>query len=519
MKLQGTNKSRMFASIIAVALFAALALPLVSSAQEEKVQKKEHHHYKLVVVEPPGGPNSSLSGPSAQILNNRGTFAAYANTAAANPNPNCAIPFNANAGVGDCFVEHAVLLHNGTLTDLELLPGGANGQTDWISDSGLVAGWSENGLTDASGLPVGRAVLWTKDGKIIDLGAVPGGTESLATAVNNHGLVVGFSNDDIPDAFSMAGLPTQTRAFLWQNGVIRDLGTLGGPDALAGLVNERGQISGQAYTNSTPSQAFGIPTQHPFFWENGKMVDIGNLGGTLGSPSWMNNRGQVVGFSTEVTDQNSHAFLWDKEEGLKDLGFLPGGTYGNATWINDAGEVVGGSDSSDGFHAYFWKKGVMTDLGNLPGDCASQATSINSQGQIVGNGSVDCTNEAHALLFENGGAPRDLNTLVAPGSGVTFLNPFNINDRGEIAGFGVLTNGDTRAVLLIPCDENHPRLEGCDYDPVESVTEAPVRSAQITPAPAAAVTARLSHAQMMNRFQSLAAGRNRRFASPQTSTK
>jgi probable HAF family extracellular repeat protein len=331
---------------------------------------------------------------------------------------------------------------------------------------------------------------------------------------------VGFSNNDIPDAFSMAGLPTQTRAFLWQNGVNRDLGTLGGPDALAILVNERGQIAGISYTNSTPSQAFGIPTQHPFFWENGKMVDIGNLGGTLGSPSWMNNRGQVVGFSTEVTDQNSHAFLWDKEEGLKDLGFLPGGTYGNATWINDAGEIVGGSDSSNGFHAYFWKKGVMTDLGNLPGDCSSQATAINSSGQIVGNGSLDCNNEAHALLFENGGAPIDLNTLVAPGSGVTFLNPFNINDRGEIAGFGALTNGDARAILLIPCDENHEDVEGCDYEPVEVVTEAPLRSAQTTQASAAAATnAKLSSAEMTARLRSMTANRNRHFGMREDSPK
>lgn len=503
-----------------ITLFATLAISVGVAAQEQKGEKKEHHHYKLIVVEPLGGPNSSLSGPSAQVLNNLGTFAAYANTATANPNANCAIPFNANANAGDCFVEHPVLWHNGKLSDLRLLPGGANGQTDWISDSGLVAGWSENGLTDPMGLPVGRAVLWTKDGKTIDLGAVPGGTESLATAVNNHGLVVGFSNNDIPDAFSMAGLPTQTRAFLWKNGVIRDLGTLGGPDALAFLVNERGQISGQAYTNSTPSQAFGIPTQQPFFWENGKMVDIGTLGGTLGSPSWMNNRGQVVGFSTEVTDQNSHAFLWDKEEGLKDLGFLPGGTFGNAFWINDAGEIVGGSDSSNGFHAYLWKKGVMTDLGNLPGDCSSQATAINSSGQIVGNGSLDCNNEAHALLFENGGAPIDLNTLVAPGSGVTFLNPFNINDRGEIAGFGVLTNGDARAILLIPCDENHEDVEGCDYEPVEVVTEAPVRSAQTTQASAAAATnSKLSPAEMTARFRSMMARRNRRFGTPQSSPK
>jgi hypothetical protein len=53
-----------------------------------------HHHYKLVDIGTLGGPISFLSGPDAQILNNQGTFAAYANTRAANPNPNCAIPFN-----------------------------------------------------------------------------------------------------------------------------------------------------------------------------------------------------------------------------------------------------------------------------------------------------------------------------------------------------------------------------------------------------------------------------------------
>ena len=507
-------KKSLLLLIAICSLCVVLAMPVCAFGQTNAAsnQTVKHHHYKLIVVEPLGGPDSNLSGPSAQVLNNGGTFAAYANTATPNPNANCAIPFNANANGGDCFVEHAVVRHNDTVTDLELLPGGANGQTDAISASGLIAGWSENGLIDAAGLPVGRAVLWTKDGKIIDLGAVPGGSESLAAAVNNRGEVVGFSDNDILDPFSMAGLATQTRAFLWQNGEIQDLGTLGGSDAIAFFVNEKGQIAGQSYTNSTPSQAFGFPTQHPFFWENGKMVDIGTLGGTLGSPSWMNNRGQVVGFSTEATDQNSHAFFWDKETGLKDLGFLPGGTYGNAMWINDAGEVVGGSDSSNGFHAYLWKKGVMTDLGNLAGDCSSQATSINSQGQIVGNGSLDCTNEAHALLFENGGAPIDLNTLVRPGSGVTFLNPFNINDRGEIAGFGVLTNGDARAVLLIPCDQDHPDLDGCDYDTVEAVTEVPVRSAQIATAPAAASATKLTPTEMMKR-------RYHRFGKPQTSPK
>lgn len=506
-------KVKLNSLIASMGLCAALALPLTSSAQEQTT-KTTHHHYKLIDIGTLGGPNSFPSGPGTQVLNNQGTFAAYANTANSNPNANCAIPFNANGGGGDCYVEHPVIWHDGTLTDLELLHGGANGQTGWISANGLVTGWSENGRSDPqTGLPIGRATLWTNDGKIADLGAVHGGTQSLATSVNDRGEVVGFSDNGIPDAFSMVGVPNQTRAFLWQGGVIRDLGTLGGPDALAFFVNERGQIAGIAYTNSTPSQAFGIPTQHPFFWENGKMVDIGSLGGTLGAANWMNNRGQVVGFSTEPTDQNSLSFLWDKEDGLQDLGFLPGGNYGNAMWINDAGEIVGGSDSTNGFHGYLWKKGVMTDLGNLPGDCASQATAINSQGQIVGYGTLDCNNEAHVLLFETGTTPVDVNTLVPPGSAVTVLNAFNINDRGEIAGYGVLANGDARAVLLIPCDENHADVAGCDYSTVQAVPEAPVRPALATQASAAAGTkAKLSHAEMMKLL-------HRRFGMPLPSPK
>jgi hypothetical protein len=158
--------------VTALTLFVALALPVASSAQEPKEEKKEHHHYKLVDIGTFGGPNSGLSGPSFQILNSREMFAAFANTATPNPNASCFVPFN----LADCFVEHAAVWHNGTLTDLGVLPGGANSQTVWISGNGLIAGFSENGLIDPlTGQSEGVAALWEKDGKIIDLGTVPGG--------------------------------------------------------------------------------------------------------------------------------------------------------------------------------------------------------------------------------------------------------------------------------------------------------------------------------------------------------
>jgi probable HAF family extracellular repeat protein len=72
-----------------------------------------------------------------------------------------------------------------------------------------------------------------------------------------------------------------------------------------------------------------------------------------------------------------------------------------------------------------------------------------------------------AFLWENGGPMVDLNTLVVPVSNVQLSTAFDINDRGEIAAPGLLPNGDSHAVLLMPCDENHPGIEDCDYTMVE----------------------------------------------------
>jgi len=498
--------------ITTLAALAALAMPVRLPTQAQERQRKGHHHYKLIEVSLPGGLNSGISGPNFQILNNHGTFAAYSDTSTSNPNANCFVPFNPP----DCFVQHPAVLHNGALTDLGAVPGGANSQPSWISASGLIAGFSDNGVIDPqTGQPEGVAVLWD-DGKIINLGTVPGGTESLAISVNSRGQVVGFSNNDIPDAFSINGFPTQTRAFLWQNGVIRDLGTLGGSDSMAAFANDRGQIVGFSYTDSTVNPITGVPTLHAFMWQDGEMTDLGSLGGSLGSLLFntlggMNNRGEVVGASDLAGDLTAHPFLWTKSQGMKDLGTL-GGTFGYANWINDAREVVGISTNSgdQALHGFFWRDGVMTDLETVGSDPNSEAKGVNLQGQVVGSSFDCCGNDLHGFLWENGGPIVDLNTLVRPNSDLTVLNAFDINDRGEIAGDGVLPNGDVRAVLLIPCDENHPGVEGCDYDTVDAEAAAHARPTQTTQQSAASSYTNLSPAERMTRLRSMLANRNRR---------
>ena len=356
------------------------------------------------------------------------------------------------------------------------------------------------------------AVLW-EGHKAINLGTLPGGAESIADGVNSRGQVIGFANNGVPDAFSAFGFPTQTRAFLWQNGVMKDLGTLGGPDAVPNVINERGQIAGFSYTDST-NQTTGAPIQDPFLWQNGTMTDLGTLGGTVGTANWMNNRGQVVGTSNLAGDATHHGFLWDDGK-LIDLGTL-GGIRSEANWISESGFVVGRADvpGSKSHHAFRWKKGVMADLGLLPLQTCSTALSANNRGQVVGETAVCGVNVSGPAFFSEDGEPIiDVNTLIVPASDLNVVDAFDINERGEIAAHGNLSNGDSHAVLLIPCDENHPDVEGCDYDPVEAVTEAPFRSAQVTTKTAAASTAKMSPSEMTTRFRSHMAGHYPRFAS------
>ena len=140
----------------------------------------------------------------------------------------------------------------------------------------------------------------------------------------------------------------------------------------------------------------------------------------------------------------------------------------------------------------------MTDLGTANGAPCSNAFSINSERQVVGD-STNCLGVAlNAFIWENGSI-ADLNTLIPPGSGLQLITALYINDRGKIAGNGLLTNGDVHAYLLIPCDEKHPG-ECQDYSMIEAA--APQTSAPTVEFPERMKQGSESHESPVNQLRS-----------------
>jgi probable HAF family extracellular repeat protein len=489
-------KSRKLICVAAIT-FAVMAISLPVAARDRHAS---HHHYKLFDLGTfggPGAPGGGLegNGPSSPQLNNRGMLTGALDSATPDPNaPDCFF---------DCFVDIGFVWKDGVVTPLGSLSGGTDlsSYPTSINIFGQIVGQAQSGGTDPlTGWPEARAVLWGGS-QIVDLGTL-GGNQSTANTINDFGQVVGASLTTTPDpfandllaacqlcsggtfAFNFVYAPgaTETHAYIWQNGFMRDLSTLGGPDSSAWINNNRGEVAGESFVSFVANPSTGVPTVDPFFWspEDGKMTDLGGLGGTYGFPIWLNNRGQVVGASNLPGDGTEHPFIWSKSTGMQDIGTL-GGTFGHPDWINDAGEVVGFAflQGDAVGHGFLWRNGVMTDLGTIGTDLDSEGGSINSQGQVAGTSFTFGQGNLHGFLWENGGPLVDLNTLVLPGTTMTVTAALLINDHGEIActGFSAAVPSEHPCVL-IPCDDGHRGIEGCDYSLVDPTTAAQVHGPQ-----------------------------------------
>jgi probable HAF family extracellular repeat protein len=350
--------------------------------------------------------------------------------------------------------------------------GGTAGVAEGISDRGWVVG-SANLPGDQNG----HAFLW-RGGVMTDLGTLGGLNSQEQWPVNDdRGLIAGVAEtsgtDPLGEDFCHFGTGLICLGFLWQNGVMTPLPTLGGNNGQALGVNNYGQVVGYA-ENSTQDPTC-IPPQvldiEAVIWEpkKGEIHQLFPLpGDTEAGAIGINDNGQAVGVSGVCSNGSLpiHAVLWQKDGKVKDLGNL-GGVLNSFPWaVNSRGQVVGQSNLSGDttVHAFLWTDDDgMQDLGTLSGDFASLSFGINDKGYVVGGSCIDASfNSCRAFLWQDA-VMTDLNTLVKPGSTPLYLFFGNdINSRGEVVGYAFdQTNGEFRAFLATPCDEKHADNEGC----------------------------------------------------------
>lgn len=276
----------------------------------------------------------------------------------------------------------------GGLEGLEMPPGASQSRAIDINnhrDPQIV------GTVDISGLGT-RAFLI--DGE--DLIIIPppdGGTFSSVAALNNQRQVVGSTADGTP--FS--------KAYIWEDGVMTIIEPTFGPRSAARDINEAGIIVGWMGTG------IGIDS-HAFLWQHGVVTDLGLAPGTFSSSTKaINNSRQIAAGGTFDEDHPegfiSGGFFW--EDGVWTfVGMLPGYDSMALTGLNDAGQLVGWSrDIQNGQHpdtGFIWQDGIMTNLNDLipPGSDLQiqRAEGINSTGQIAAVGH-DAAGDVVALLL------------------------------------------------------------------------------------------------------------------------
>jgi len=340
-----------------------------------------------------------------------------------------------------------------TISYLSTLDGSRN-RPSGISNSGWIAGF-----VNRPGNATRVAALWR--GSSFDTLGTLGGPNSVVQwpGISNNGMVVGIAETAAPDPLNeewscTAFLPSVTGkiclGFVWQDGVMTPLPTLGGYQGFATGVNNSGQVVGWAETpvHDPTCNAPQVLQFRAVLWEpkKGTKRELRPLAGdSTSAATAINDQGQVVGISGDcdiAVGQLSarHSVLWDKD-GVMNIGDLGGDAWHTPMDINAAGDVVGFSNPRGVVgidfapHGFLWTRaGGIRDLGMLPGDATSQAVGINSSGQIVGvsSGAIN-----RAFLYENG-VMKNLNDLVGPAFPDLLIVAQHINDAGVIVGRAVL---------------------------------------------------------------------------------
>ncbi len=323
-------------------------------------------------------------------------------------------------------------------------------------------------------LPAGGARPAPGTYSVTDLGHLPGCDVTFAQALNDRGQVVGYSYRYVPPGHLGS---TLAHAFLWENGRMRRLPTLGGEFGHALDINERGDIAGDADTPDLTlpvlwpaaarrvavplarragradavndrGEAAGVAEGRLVLWQRAGRREWRPPGGAGVGVTSLNSRSEVAAFTFEQGLYGSavgqRGLIWRSGQGevLRTLG----GKHGLCAVLTDEGWGAGWSETLRGERrACVWKRGIPAPL-PTPGADRSEAAAANRHGVIVGEATLQ--GRSRAYLWARGAA-TDLNTRLSPRRGWVLHRAVGINDRGQVLGHG-LRRGEQRSFLLTP---------------------------------------------------------------------
>jgi probable HAF family extracellular repeat protein len=314
-----------------------------------------------------------------------------------------------------------------------------------IQDASMVPGQQDN---------AGGKILKARDaieinGSQFDLGTL-GGQNSWMNwgEINDFGQIVGYSEtaalDPNGEDVCTFGTHLTCRPFIWQFFHMRALPTLGGNNGQASAINNRGKIVGFAedgtVDSSCPAGTTNNRTQLPVLWEKSKAkakaLPTGN--DPSGNALWINDRGQIVGFTGACAATN-HAVVWDHD---KVSTLADNQTGAEAFGNNNLGQIVGfvGAPDSGIPNATLWQNDMLINLGLLPGDAGGIASGINDKGQVVGSNFDSQGNWNHAFIWQNN-VMTDLNSLFPRSSNLLATMANKINESGQISGMAIVQSG------------------------------------------------------------------------------
>jgi uncharacterized membrane protein len=353
--------------------------------------------------------------------------------------------------------------------------GGSSSGGNSVNNLGYVAGYSNQ----ADNLSR-HAVVWRNNPNhtLVDLGTFGGPNSSVTWNVkNNRGLIAGIAQTDIPDPLgeawsSAAFFPGPNNVgficlgFIYKDGEMRALPTLGGNNGFAAGANNLGEVVGWA--ENTCHDPLCVPPQvlqfRPVIYgpHENQIRELPLFpGDTSGAATAINNHHVAVGISG-ICDQAVgrytaiHAVVWNNGT-VTDIGNLGAEFWNTPTAINQHGVVVGFAGDpafpeGDILHAFSWtRSGGLVALPALPGHVDSEAYGVNDDGTVVG---VSCDSEfidCRGVRWD-GPAVTDLNTEKQVEFTDRLETAKDIDNQGEITGRAISDAGVRTAYLAVPND-------------------------------------------------------------------